>query len=175
MPELDAPAPGILTFTPRIRKALLGIELNCSESILKFVYALFKYVCLSSIISLILDQVKASINWVDELSAVTRTTLTSTGKAPVKFTRYSFWYASAVRPVIVSDKTSLKPPPLYWTCIFKSTVEPNMSPLSVTFCSCGNVIVTFTASTFVFVIWRVTAFDSPEALVPADFWIRKYF
>ena len=36
-PELDAPAPGILTFTPRIRKALFGIELNCSESILKFV------------------------------------------------------------------------------------------------------------------------------------------
>ena len=66
----------------------------------------------------------------------------------------------------MSDKTSEKPPLLYWTCIFKSTVEPNKSPSSVIFCSWGKVIVTFAASTFVLVIWRVTAFDSPEATVP---------
>ena len=103
------------------------------------------------------------------LSAVTLTTLISTGNAPVIFTRYSFWYASAVLPVIVSDKTSLKPPLLYWTCIFNWTEEPNKSPWSVALCSCGNVIVTLTASTLVFVIWRVTGEElvtvTPTAVV----------
>ena len=60
-----------------------------------------------------LVQAKASTRLEEVLSAVTLTTLISTGNAPVIFTRYSFWYASAVRPVIVSDKTSLKPPLLY--------------------------------------------------------------
>jgi len=50
--EVDALlAAGILTLTPRIRKALLGIELNCSESKRKCVYAQFGYVCVSSTIS----------------------------------------------------------------------------------------------------------------------------
>ena len=35
------------------------------------------------------------------------------------------------------------------------------------FCNWGNVIVTFAASTFVFVIWWVTAFASPDCCVPA--------
>ena len=90
------------------------------------------------------------------LSAVTLTTLISTGNAPVIFTRYSFWYASAVLPVIVSEIISLNPPLLYWTCIFKSTEDPNKSFWSVAFWSWGNVIVTFAASTLVLVIWRVT-------------------
>ena len=91
VPDPLAPAPGILTLTPRIRKARFGMELNCSESILKLVYALFGYVCASSTISPKLVQVKASIRLEDVLSAVTLTTLISTGNAPVIFTLYSFW------------------------------------------------------------------------------------
>ena len=52
--------------------------------------------------------------------------------------------------------TSVKPPELYWTAILSWTEEPNKSPASVAFWSCGNVIDTFTASTLVFVTWRVT-------------------
>ena len=52
--------------------------------------------------------------------------------------------------------TSVKPPELYWTATFNWTEEPNKSPASVAFCSWGNVIDTLTASTLVFVTWRVT-------------------
>ena len=49
------------------------------------------------------------------------------------------------------------------------TEEPNKSPSSVAFCSCGNVIVTFAASTAVLVIWRVTGEEfvtvTPTAVV----------
>jgi len=41
VPELDAPAPGILTFIPRILNFLVGIELNCCESNLIELYAEF--------------------------------------------------------------------------------------------------------------------------------------
>ena len=56
----------------------------------------------------------------------------------------------------MSDITSVNPPELYWTATFKETVEPNKSPSVVAFCILGNVIDTFTASTFVFVICLVT-------------------
>ena len=39
VPELEAPAPGILTFIPLILNFLLGIELNCWESSLIALYA----------------------------------------------------------------------------------------------------------------------------------------
>ena len=60
---------------------------------------------------------------------------------------------------MVSLITSVKPPELYWTEILKDIEEPNISPLSVAFCNWGIVIVTFTASTFEFVICLVTGED----------------
>ena len=57
--------------------------------------------------------------------------------------------------------TWLKPPPLYWIKTFKLTSEPIKSPLSVSFCNWGKVIVTLTASTSVLVIVLVTSPDTP--------------
>ena len=51
VPELDAPAPGILTFIPRTLNFLEGIEENCCESRRIALYAEFAYVEASSIIS----------------------------------------------------------------------------------------------------------------------------
>ena len=56
--------------------------------------------------------------------------------------------------------TSVKPPELYCTDIFKDTDDPSKSPLSVAFWSWGKVIVTFTASTFEFVICLVTGVEA---------------
>ena len=65
--------------------------------------------------------------------------------------------------------TSVKPPELYWTAIFKETDEPSKSPLSVAFCIWGKVIVIFAASTFEFVICLVTGEDwvtvTPTAVI----------
>ena len=115
-----------------------------------------------------LVKANSSLRLSDVLSAVILTTLISTGNAcPAsilvrsKVILYSFWYASALLPVIVSgsSKTLLKPAPWYWICIFNWTEDPNKSPWSVAFWSWGNVIVTFAASTLVLVIWRVTGAD----------------
>ena len=45
---------------------------------------------------------------------------------------------------------------MYWTDIFNWTSAPSKSPSFVALCSWGNVTDTLTASTLVFVIWRVT-------------------
>ena len=42
VPELEAPAPGILTFIPLMRYFLVGIRLNCLLSKRSATYALFK-------------------------------------------------------------------------------------------------------------------------------------
>ena len=69
----------------------------------------------------------------------------------------------------MSEIISVKPPELYWTDIFNEIEEPNKSPLSVAFWSCGTVIVTLIASTFEFVICLVTGVDwvttTPTAVI----------
>ena len=44
-------------------------------------------------------------------------------------------------------------------------MSPNKSPFSFATCICGNVIVTFTRSTFVFVICLVTG-DAAVTVIP---------